>query len=53
MDRAQLPNYAGRNWSGEIFRVAVWGLPYVTSKQKGEGVKKYPKFADKQYRMET
>ena len=27
----------------------VRGLPYMTSAQRGGGVKKYPKFADKQY----
>ena len=32
VDRAQLPNYAGRNWSGEIFRGT---LTYMTSIRSG------------------
>ena len=27
----------------------VGGVPYMTSAQRGRGVNKYPKFADKQY----
>ena len=59
MDRAPLPNYAGRNWSGEIFRGTSTYDPQGgrmvpqkagrlrdSVRDKGGGVKKSESFAD-------
>ena len=32
-----------------LSKLCLRGLPYMTSAQRGRGVKKYLKFADKQY----
>ena len=47
------PSFSARPPVGRLFlmRTRTWGFTYMTSTQNGEGVKKHPKYSDKQYRV--